>query len=135
MALLLLPVLAYGSESAPSGLNWLVGCWVTADKSSQEGWVADEDKSLIGFAVSLRAEEIVFYEVLSIKQNAKGLWTYSAHPIGAAAGVANLKLIDELGLVKNAGETGAYLNKAMKDTLGDHPLVSTYRRKIMSLIY
>jgi hypothetical protein len=37
-------------------------------------------------------------------------WTYSAHPIGAAAGVANLKLIDELGLVKNAGETGAYLN-------------------------
>src|SRR5690606_40467904 len=23
-------------------------------------------------------------------------WTYSAHPIGAAAGVANLKLIDEL---------------------------------------
>ena len=30
-------------------------------------------------------------------------WTYSAHPIGAAAGVANLKLIDELGLVENAG--------------------------------
>ncbi|MBU2487349.1 MAG: aminotransferase class III-fold pyridoxal phosphate-dependent enzyme, partial [Alphaproteobacteria bacterium] len=30
-------------------------------------------------------------------------WTYSAHPIGAAAGVANLKLIDELGLVRNAG--------------------------------
>ena len=29
-------------------------------------------------------------------------WTYSAHPIGAAAGVANLKLIDELGLVDNA---------------------------------
>src|SRR3546814_101917 len=26
-------------------------------------------------------------------------WTYSAHPIGAAAGVANLKLLDELGLV------------------------------------
>ncbi|MFX4221784.1 MAG: aminotransferase class III-fold pyridoxal phosphate-dependent enzyme [Thalassobaculum sp.] len=30
-------------------------------------------------------------------------WTYSAHPIGAAAGVANLKLIDSLGLVENAG--------------------------------
>ena len=29
-------------------------------------------------------------------------WTYSAHPIGAAAGVANLKLVDELGLVANA---------------------------------
>ena len=35
-------------------------------------------------------------------------WTYSAHPIGAAAGVANLELIDSLGLVKNAGEIGAY---------------------------
>ena len=30
-------------------------------------------------------------------------WTYSAHPIGAAAGVANLKLIDDLNLVTNAG--------------------------------
>ena len=54
-------------------------------------------------------------------------WTYSAHPIGAAAGVANLKLIDDLGLVKNAGETGAYLNKAMKDALGDHAHVGDIR--------
>ena len=38
-------------------------------------------------------------------------WTYSAHPIGAAAGVANLKLVDELGLVKNAAETGPTSSK------------------------
>ncbi|MEO2039642.1 MAG: aminotransferase class III-fold pyridoxal phosphate-dependent enzyme, partial [Martelella sp.] len=54
-------------------------------------------------------------------------WTYSAHPIGAAAGVANLKLIDELGLVKNAAETGAYLRAAMKDALADHPHVGDIR--------
>lgn len=54
-------------------------------------------------------------------------WTYSAHPIGAAAGVANLKLIDDLGLVKNAGETGAYLNKAMTDALGGHAHVGDIR--------
>ncbi len=54
-------------------------------------------------------------------------WTYSAHPIGAAAGVANLKLIDDLGLVANAGETGAYLNKAMKEAIGDHPHVGDIR--------
>ncbi|MCB1454443.1 MAG: aminotransferase class III-fold pyridoxal phosphate-dependent enzyme, partial [Rhizobiaceae bacterium] len=54
-------------------------------------------------------------------------WTYSAHPIGAAAGVANLKLIDELGLVKNAAETGAYFNKAMKDALGGHAHVGDVR--------
>ncbi|MAU21722.1 MAG: hypothetical protein CMH13_14505 [Martelella sp.] len=54
-------------------------------------------------------------------------WTYSAHPIGAAAGVANLKLIDELGLVKNAAETGTYLRAAMKDALADHPHVGDIR--------
>ncbi|MEW5425107.1 aspartate aminotransferase family protein [Amorphus sp. 3PC139-8] len=54
-------------------------------------------------------------------------WTYSAHPIGAAAGVANLKLIDELGLVKNAGETGAYLKQALTDALGDHANVGEVR--------
>jgi L-2,4-diaminobutyrate transaminase len=54
-------------------------------------------------------------------------WTYSAHPIGAAAGVANLKLVDELGLVDNARTTGAYLNKAMGKALGDHPQVGEVR--------
>ncbi len=54
-------------------------------------------------------------------------WTYSAHPIGAAAGVANLKLLDELNLVQNAGEVGAYLNKAMSDALADHPNVGEVR--------
>jgi L-2,4-diaminobutyrate transaminase len=54
-------------------------------------------------------------------------WTYSAHPIGAAAGVANLRLIDSLGLVDNARDTGAYLNAAMKDALGAHPNVGEVR--------
>ena len=54
-------------------------------------------------------------------------WTYSAHPIGAAAGVANLKLIDDLNLVSNAGEMGAYLNKSMSEALSDHPHVGDVR--------
>ncbi|MCC0053613.1 MAG: aspartate aminotransferase family protein [Rhodobiaceae bacterium] len=54
-------------------------------------------------------------------------WTYSAHPIGAAAGVANLKLIDDLGLVRNAHETGAYFTAAMKDVLGGHAHVGEVR--------
>ncbi len=54
-------------------------------------------------------------------------WTYSAHPIGAAAGVANLKLIDELGLVENAGATGSYLKKAMTTALADHGHVGDVR--------
>ncbi|WP_120634902.1 aspartate aminotransferase family protein [Ruegeria sp. EL01] len=54
-------------------------------------------------------------------------WTYSAHPVGAAAGVANLQLIDALGLVENAGNIGAYLNTAMRDALADHPNVGEVR--------
>jgi L-2,4-diaminobutyrate transaminase len=54
-------------------------------------------------------------------------WTYSAHPIGAAAGVANLKLIDDLNLVVNAGEVGTYLNTSMQQALGDHPNVGEVR--------
>ena len=54
-------------------------------------------------------------------------WTYSAHPIGAAAGVANLKLVDELGLVDNARSTGAYFRKAMAKALGEHPRVGEVR--------
>ena len=54
-------------------------------------------------------------------------WTYSAHPVGAAAGVANLRLLDELSLVSNAGEVGSYLNDQMADALGDHVHVGEVR--------
>lgn len=54
-------------------------------------------------------------------------WTYSAHPIGAAAGVANLKLVDELNLIEKAGEVGAYLNATMQEALGDHTHVGDVR--------
>jgi len=54
-------------------------------------------------------------------------WTYSAHPIGAAAGVANLKLIDDLNLIDNASQMGAYLNQSMTQALGDHAHVGDIR--------
>ncbi|MGI3210151.1 aspartate aminotransferase family protein [Roseovarius tibetensis] len=54
-------------------------------------------------------------------------WTYSAHPIGAAAGVANLKLIDELDLIANNRDVGAYLNKTMSEALADLPHVGEVR--------
>ena len=54
-------------------------------------------------------------------------WTYSAHPIGAAAGVANLKLIDEMGLVDNARDTGAYFRAALAEAVGSHAHVGDVR--------
>jgi L-2,4-diaminobutyrate transaminase len=54
-------------------------------------------------------------------------WTYSAHPIGAAAGVANLEVLDKLGLVENARETGAYLVGKMTDAVAGHAHVGEVR--------
>ena len=54
-------------------------------------------------------------------------WTYSSHPICAAAGVANLELIDELGLVENARTTGAYFRQQLTDALGGHKHVGEVR--------
>ncbi|HEX9789502.1 MAG TPA: aspartate aminotransferase family protein [Kiloniellales bacterium] len=54
-------------------------------------------------------------------------WTYSAHPLCAAAGIANLELIDELGLVDNAREVGAYFRKSLAQAVGDHPIVGDVR--------
>ncbi|WP_417722213.1 aspartate aminotransferase family protein [Salipiger sp.] len=54
-------------------------------------------------------------------------WTYSAHPVGAAAGVANLKLLDALNLVHNAREVGAYFKAALTDAVGGHANVGDVR--------
>jgi L-2,4-diaminobutyrate transaminase len=54
-------------------------------------------------------------------------WTYSAHPICVAAGVANLELIDGLDLVANARETGLHFRTELARSLGDHPNVGDIR--------
>ena len=54
-------------------------------------------------------------------------WTYSAHPIGAAAGVANLQLVDKMNLVSNAKEVGKYLLDELKNAFDSHPLVGEVR--------
>ncbi|MFT6557168.1 aspartate aminotransferase family protein [Sneathiella sp.] len=54
-------------------------------------------------------------------------WTYSAHPVCAAAGVANLKLIDSMGLVGNAGDVGPYFKQQMKKAIGEHANVGDVR--------
>ncbi len=54
-------------------------------------------------------------------------WTYSAHPIGAAAGIANLDLLDRLGLVENARSVGAYLLAGLRDAVASHRNVGEVR--------
>jgi L-2,4-diaminobutyrate transaminase len=54
-------------------------------------------------------------------------WTYSAHPLCAAAAVANLELVDRLDLVANARTVGAHFNARLHAAVGDHPHVGEVR--------
>ncbi len=54
-------------------------------------------------------------------------WTYSAHPISAAAGIATLEVVDEADLVANAGQMGTRLVDGLQEALGDHPKVAEVR--------
>jgi L-2,4-diaminobutyrate transaminase len=54
-------------------------------------------------------------------------FTYSAHPVAAAAGLANLDLLEREDLVANARHAGAYLQMALRETFAEHPLVGEVR--------
>jgi L-2,4-diaminobutyrate transaminase len=54
-------------------------------------------------------------------------YTYTAHPLCAAAGVANLKVLKELDLVNNAKETGQYFNTKLKETFSHLDFVGEVR--------
>jgi L-2,4-diaminobutyrate transaminase len=54
-------------------------------------------------------------------------WTYSSHPLCAAAGVANLELVEELDLVANAGKIGSYLKQALTEAVGSNRFVGEVR--------
>ena len=54
-------------------------------------------------------------------------YTYSAHPTGAAAALANLDLIERDGLVAAAAEQGQYLHERLQAAFADHAYVGEIR--------
>lgn len=54
-------------------------------------------------------------------------YTYSAHPLAAAAALANLQLIEEGGLIAQAASRGAHLHRRLQEAFADHPLVGDIR--------
>ena len=54
-------------------------------------------------------------------------YTYSAHPVGAAAAMAALKAIDDRKVVENVAEVGPYLHQAIRTAFADDPLVGEIR--------
>lgn len=54
-------------------------------------------------------------------------FTYSAHPVSAAAALANLEIYESENLVQRAAKTGNYLQKRLRERLESHPLVGEIR--------
>ncbi|MFZ4057620.1 MAG: aminotransferase class III-fold pyridoxal phosphate-dependent enzyme [Ferruginibacter sp.] len=58
------------------------------------------------------------------------LWlglTYSAHPVGCAAALANLKIYQEDKLIENAAAMGAYINEQVELLKAKHPSIGDFR--------
>ncbi|MBV7397302.1 aminotransferase [Mameliella sediminis] len=56
-------------------------------------------------------------------------YTYTAHPVMAAAALANLDIVEEDNLVDRAGRMGDYLNQALAKAFDDLPIVAEVRGK------
>jgi L-2,4-diaminobutyrate transaminase len=54
-------------------------------------------------------------------------FTYSAHPVAAAAAMANLDIVEREDLVGRAKVVGAHFQARMRDAFADHPLVGDIR--------
>lgn len=54
-------------------------------------------------------------------------WTYSAHPVCAAAANANLDIVDREDLTGNARDTGGYFQRRLHATFDGHPMVGEVR--------
>jgi L-2,4-diaminobutyrate transaminase len=81
---------------------------------------------LSGSIISSRVFEVLMQGSDDFGPLAHG-WTYSAHPVSCAAGVATLQLVDDLGLVANAASTGAHLQSALKAAVDGNPNVAEVR--------
>lgn len=59
-------------------------------------------------------------------------FTYAGHPVAASVALANLSVIESENLVERAGTTiGPYLERRMRETLTDHPLIGEIRQSGM----
>jgi L-2,4-diaminobutyrate transaminase len=54
-------------------------------------------------------------------------YTYTAHPVAAAAGLANLDILEREGLVERAARVGKHLQGRLRAAVASHPLVGEVR--------
>ncbi|HEY4251442.1 MAG TPA: aspartate aminotransferase family protein [Roseomonas sp.] len=60
-----------------------------------------------------------------------GTWghgfTYSGHPVPAAVAIETLKIYDEIDILGHVRRVGPHMQKALRDAVGDHPMVGEVR--------
>jgi L-2,4-diaminobutyrate transaminase len=54
-------------------------------------------------------------------------YTYSSHPVGAAAALANLDIIEKENMVAQAGARGETMHRYLQEAFGNHPLIGEVR--------
>lgn len=79
---------------------------------------------LSGVVVSEKVWSVISGDAAGVFQHG---YTYSSHPLAAAAALANLELIERDGLIEQAAARGEVMRTALKDAFGDHPLVGDVR--------
>jgi L-2,4-diaminobutyrate transaminase len=75
---------------------------------------------LSGSIISQRVFDVLMQGTDDFGPLAHG-WTYSAHPVSAAAGIATLNLVDDMGLVENARSMGPVFQQALTRGYGRPP--------------
>ncbi|MEO0384428.1 MAG: aminotransferase class III-fold pyridoxal phosphate-dependent enzyme [Pseudomonadota bacterium] len=81
---------------------------------------------LSGSIISQRVFDVLMQGTDDFGPLAHG-WTYSAHPVSAAAGIATLDLVDSMGLVENARAMGPVFQQALTEAMDGHPNVAEVR--------
>lgn len=71
---------AYADEADPNRLDWMTGCWQSADGDTREVWSASEDGYYFGYSVVLKDGHAVFFEQMRI--DPAPLPIFNAYPDG-----------------------------------------------------
>jgi len=101
---LIATVLAQASAPAPPAtmrrVTWFKGCWeaVSTQHTVEEQWMAPRGKSMLGMSRTVRADSLVEYELMVIRQQGEGL-AYEAYPSGQPSGVFAARVVSDSAVV------------------------------------
>jgi L-2,4-diaminobutyrate transaminase len=94
---------------------------VTIAKGITSGYVP-----LSGCLVSERVWSVLLEGTSALGPFGHG-YTYTAHPVSAAVGIANLDVLERDGLVEQAATRGEHMHARLREAFADHPLVGEVR--------